>query len=105
MDEIIIAMIIVGMAVVTYIPRLIPILKPIKSEKWLKYLKFVPVSLFSALIFPDLFLDKNQEFVFDEELIAGLITIFTAWKSRNILVTMLVGVIVLYLLKFQVSGG
>jgi len=102
MDEINVVSIVVGMAAVTYIPRLVPMLKPIESEKWLKYLKFVPVSLFSALIFPELFLNQNNQLTTDAELIAGFTTMLIAWKSRNILVTMFVGVFTLYLIRHVV---
>ncbi|WP_245592968.1 AzlD domain-containing protein [Carnobacterium funditum] len=46
-------MLIFGMAVVTYIPRMLPMLvlsKRTIPEKLAKWMSFIPVSIFSALI-------------------------------------------------------
>lgn len=98
MDQIV--LIIVGMALVTYIPRLIPMLNPMESD--LKFLKYVPVSLFAALVFPELLLDQNQALSMDAETLAGGIALLVAWRTKNIIFTMIAGLFVLYLLKTMV---
>lgn len=95
MDQIV--LIIVGMALVTYIPRLIPMLNPLGSD--LKFLKFVPVSLFAALVFPELLLNQDQALTVDAETLAGLVALLAAWRTKNIIFTMIAGLLVLYLMK------
>lgn len=95
MDQIV--LIIVGMALVTYIPRLLPMLNPMGSD--LNFLKYVPVSLFAALVFPELLLDQNQVLTMDAETLAGCVALLAAWKTKNIIFTMIAGLFVLYLMK------
>ncbi len=55
---------IMGMAIVTYVPRMIPLLMFSKKNlpPWLEsWLKYIPVGIFSALVFPDIFI-RNQMF-------------------------------------------
>ncbi|MFO7966901.1 MAG: AzlD domain-containing protein [Archaeoglobaceae archaeon] len=92
-----VALIIVGMALVTYLPRLIPMLNPMEFD--LKFLKYVPVSLFAALVFPELLLNQDQVLTVDAETFAGGIALLAAWRTKNIIFTMIAGLLVLYLLK------
>ncbi len=92
-----ITLIIVGMALVTYIPRLLPLLNPMESD--LKFLKYVPVSLFAALVFPELLLDQDQMLTVDAETLAGCVALLAAWRTKNIIFTMIAGLFVLYFLK------
>lgn len=95
MDEVVV--IIVGMALVTYIPRAIPMMNPIKAE--FRFLRYVPVSLFAALVFPEILMNQENFIVFDCETVAGIVAFITAWKTRSLILTMVVGVLVLYLLS------
>ncbi|MFP3908929.1 MAG: AzlD domain-containing protein [Archaeoglobaceae archaeon] len=95
MDQIV--LVIIGMALVTYIPRLAPLLSPLNSE--LRLLKFVPVSLFAALVFPELLLDQNQVVTVDAETLAGCVALLAAWRTKNIIFTMIAGLFVLYFMK------
>lgn len=98
MDQIaLITLVIIGMALVTYIPRLIPLLNPLKPE--LKFLKYVPVSLFAALVFPELLLNQNQALTIDAETLAGCVALLAAWRTKNIIFTMIAGLFVLYFVK------
>ena len=67
-----------------------------------KALHYVPPAVLSALVFPELFLHEGT---FDlslenTRLLAGLIAIVVAWFSRNTLITILVGMIALFVLQF-----
>jgi len=95
MDEI--TIVIAGMALVTYIPRMIPMINPIKTE--FSFLRYVPVSLFAALVFPEVLMNQENFIVFDGETVAGIVALITAWKTKNLVLTMVSGVIVLYFLN------
>lgn len=65
-------------------------------------LHYVPPAVLSAIVFPELFLhdgalDLSLE---NARLLAGLVAMGVAWLSRNTLVTILVGMAVLFLLQW-----
>jgi branched-subunit amino acid transport protein len=64
-------------------------------------LHYVPPAVLSAIIFPELF-HPNDTFDIswtNTRLLAGLIAIAVAWFSKNTLLTIIVGMIVLLLLN------
>lgn len=71
-------------------------------ETMRKALHYVPPAVLSAIIFPELFLkDGNLNLALDNyRLLAGLIAVVVAWFSKNTLVTIIAGMIALFLLKF-----
>lgn len=67
-----------------------------------KMLRFIPAAVLTALIVPSiLLLHKNGVTTFAgwERLVAGLVAVLVAWKTKNILATISVGMIVLWGLK------
>ena len=86
MDELIL---IAGMALVTYITRVLPFFFRIGESR---YLKFVPVSVFSALIFPDI-LSGSIKFI------VGVLLFGITFKNNNLLVAFVIGVALLYLVN------
>ena len=64
-------------------------------------LRFVPVSVLVALIVPDLLIvDGDPSLSFDNvRLLAGLIAIAAAWRTRSILWTLIAGMGALLLLQ------
>ena len=66
-----------------------------------KALRYVPPAVLSAIIFPELFLHHGAINLSLENtrLLAGLIAILVAWFSKNTLVTILAGMVALFLLK------
>ena len=66
-----------------------------------KALRYVPPAVLSAIIFPELFLHDGaiNLSVENTRLLAGLIAILVAWFSKNTLVTILAGMVALFLLK------
>jgi branched-subunit amino acid transport protein len=97
-------LIIIGMGVVTYGIRLSSIVLLGKREFPLliqRALRFVPPVVLSAIIFPELFQHSGQ---FDlsltnARLIAGVLASIVAWRTKNVLVTIVVGMITLWLLQ------
>ncbi len=67
-------------------------------------LSFVPVAVLSAIIFPELFL-RNGTFTIsflNFRLLAGIVAILVAWKTRNTLLTITSGMACLWLLQWLV---
>ena len=67
-----------------------------------KALHYVPPAVLSALIFPALFLGERGLYLSLENtrLLAGLAAIVVAWFSKNTLVTIIAGMVALFLLQF-----
>ena len=65
-------------------------------------LRYVPPTVLSAIIFPELFFHEGTLNVSLENtrLLAGLIAILVAWISRNTLVTIIAGMLALLLLQW-----
>lgn len=67
-----------------------------------KALQYVPPAVLSAIVFPELFLRDDAFFlsVDNYRLLAGLLAVITAWISKNTLITILAGMVALFLLQF-----
>jgi branched-subunit amino acid transport protein len=65
-------------------------------------LHYVPPAVLSAIIFPELFLRNgilDVSFA-NHRLLAGLVSVLVAWFSKNILITIIAGIVALFLLQF-----
>lgn len=71
-------------------------------ETMRRTLHYVPPAVLSAIIFPELFFRNGAlELSLDNtRLLAGLIAIAVAWLTRNTLITILVGMIALFVLQW-----
>jgi len=97
-------LILLGMGVVTYLTRLSLIalfgrlaVPPIIERA----LRFVPPAVLSAIIFPELLRPAGA---FDlslgnVRLLAGILAILVAWRTRNVLLTIGVGMVALWVLR------
>jgi len=67
-----------------------------------KALHYVPPAVLSAIIFPELFIrNETLNLSLDNyRLIAGLVAILVAWFTKSILITILAGMLALFLLQF-----
>jgi branched-subunit amino acid transport protein len=105
MNEVII---IIGMALVTFAIRypLLALLGKINlPEPVFRALKYVPPAVLTAIIVPAM-LFKNDELVIsytNDFLIAGIISGVVAWRSKNLLLTIVVGMAVLLLWRWLLS--
>ena len=95
-DQTAVFLTIVGMLVVTYLPRLLPLwlfssreLPPL-AIAWLRY---VPVAVLSAMLLPSLVLDEGRFALGGYNLYfwAAIPTFFVAWKTRSLFASVLVG--------------
>jgi branched-subunit amino acid transport protein len=67
-----------------------------------KALHYVPPAVLSAIIFPELFLHEGtlNLSLDNHRLLAGLFAVLVAWFSKNTLITIVAGMIALFLLQF-----
>jgi branched chain amino acid efflux pump len=65
-------------------------------------LPYVPPAVLSAIIFPELFLHEGalNLSLDNTRLLAGLVAILVAWFSKNTLITIIAGIVALFLLQF-----
>jgi branched-subunit amino acid transport protein len=67
-----------------------------------KALHYVPPAVLSAIVFPELFLPNGTlslSFA-NHRLLAGLVAMAVAWFTKNTLLTILVGMIALFVLQW-----
>ena len=95
-------LIILGMTAVTYIPRALPavILDKLKfSAKVEKFLKLIPYTAMTALIFPGIFtVDTAHPAI---GIVGGLVAILLAWHKVQVVICVLAAIgadILLYML-------
>ena len=65
-------------------------------------LHYVPPAVLSALVFPELFMREGSLAIEadNHRLFAGLFAVLVAWISKNTLITILAGMIALFVLQF-----
>ncbi len=70
-------------------------------ETMRRALRFVPPAVLSAIVFPELLMPSNHLDVtfYNHRLLAGIVAILVAWKTRNILLTILAGMAALLILQ------
>lgn len=88
----------------TFATRLsfILLLDRIKVPDWFRRgLRFVPVAVLSAIILPELTSPNNTLFLSwrNPELLAGIVAILVAWKTKNVLLTILAGMVALVVIQ------
>ena len=71
-------------------------------ETMRRALHYVPPAVLSAIVFPELFIrdDVLNLTLNNHRMLAGLVAIIVAWFSRNTLITILAGMVALFLLQF-----
>jgi branched-subunit amino acid transport protein len=97
-------LIILGMGIVTFGIRLVPIVLLGRFEipdPMQRALRFVPPAVLTAIIVPELLYRNDQLDVSltNVRLLAGLIAIVVAWRTKNALITIGVGMIALWVLS------
>ena len=88
--------IITGMALVTFATRFscVALFQKTGMPPWLeRWLKHIPTAILTALIVPSLILPKGQIDIsfHNHYLLAGIVATLVAYKSRNIIATLLLG--------------
>lgn len=96
--------IILGGCIVTLIPRVLPIMLMSKvkiNEGIYEFLRYVPISILSALVAADLFTINNTVSLSSKtmQLLAAVPTAIVAIKKNNLLLTVVVGVVSMALIR------
>jgi branched-subunit amino acid transport protein len=89
----------------TFATRLsfILLLERIKVPEWFRRgLRYVPVAVLSAIILPELTSPKGSLFLSwrNPQLLAGAVAILVAWKTKNVILTIVVGMGALLVFQF-----
>jgi branched-subunit amino acid transport protein len=68
----------------------------------LKTLRFVPITVLPAIILPELFLRNNTLALSlqNPRWMAGILAAIVAWRTRNVLLTIALGMVALWMLEF-----
>jgi branched-subunit amino acid transport protein len=96
--------IIAAMGVVTYLPRVLPLAVLARTkipESFIRWLRFVPVAVLAALLAPELLL-RNGTFELNLNnhfLLAAALCFLVAAKTRNLLLTVGIGLAAVILLQ------
>ncbi|HEX4206177.1 MAG TPA: AzlD domain-containing protein [Ktedonobacteraceae bacterium] len=100
---------ILAIGVITYAIRLSFIVFFGKMEippRLLSILRFVPIAVLSAIILPQLFLPNNTitASLANPRWIAGILAVLVAWRTRNVLLTIVVGMLVLWIVQIAFNA-
>jgi len=105
MDQKAILLTMLGMTLVTYLPRLAPVyflssrsLPPL-AVAWLRH---VPVAVLAAMLFPSLLVQGDQVALGPSNLFlwAALPTLLVAWKTRSLFSPVLVGMVLVAVARY-----
>ena len=93
----------------TFLTRLsfIALLGRLNTPAWFtRLLRFVPPAVLSAIIFRDVLIQNNSIAISlgNLKLIAALIAIIVAWRTKNTLLTIAAGMAALLILTLLVNG-
>ena len=94
-------LLIAGMALVTFgarYPVMVLVGKIPLPQPVLRALKFVPTAVLTAIIVPAVIFPRSSQPEFaltNEYLVAAIISALVAWRSRNVLLTIVVGMLAL----------
>jgi len=93
-----------GMALVTYAiryPIIVLLGRFAIPQSFFRALKFVPPAILTAIIIPALLLPRGQLDLSpaNSHLLAGLIAMAVAWRTRHLLLTIVVGMATFWLLR------
>lgn len=93
---------IVILCVVTYIPRVLPLIinKQIESNYIKSVLYYMPYCVLAAMTFPSVFYSTNNIFF---SIIGTIIGIILAYKGKSLIKVAMASVIVVYLLNIFVK--
>lgn len=99
---------ILGMVIVTYAIRypIIPLLGRVKiPPAFFEALRFVPPVVLSAIIAPALLTPQGALAIgpTNIRLVAGLVAIIIAWRTKHLLLTIISGMLTLWLLQVWLS--
>lgn len=78
----------------------------LEVPKWLiQALRFVPTAVLTAIILPELLIQDNGLFisVYNTRLLAGGLAVLVAWRTRNTVLTIIIGMVSLWALQWLIA--
>ena len=67
-------------------------------------LRLVPIAVLTAIIIPEIIQNNNgQTQVIFPRIFAGVLAIFIAWRTRNIILTIITGMFALYIMNYLIN--
>ena len=102
-------LLILGMMIVTFsarYPVLVLVGRIDLPERVFRALRYVPVAVLSAITIPELFVRDKQIAIIitNAYLIGGIVSIIVAWRTRNLLLTILIGMGTFLLWRVLMGG-
>lgn|SRR5690554_6922341 len=99
-----IIIIILGMSLVTHLPRIIPLVVLSKlnlPQILLTWLKYIPVAVLSALLVPTVLMPSGELSIAidNKSLIASIPCLIVAIKTKNLFYTVLAGIFGMFILQ------
>lgn len=92
-------LLILGMALVTYIPRMLPLVVLSDfdlSPFWRRFLNFIPPAALSALIFPGILTATESS---ETAILGGIVAAIMAYHKFNLLIIVLAAIISVFLFQ------
>ncbi len=93
---------VLGMAVVTFVPRFLPMAvlsRRTLPEKVRQGMEYIPVAVLSAIVFPLLFFDRNGGVEMQPRFLLAALAVFVfSWKVRSIWGSVVLGMGIYWLL-------
>jgi branched-subunit amino acid transport protein len=102
------ALLVGGMAFVTLMIRY-PVLallgKVPLPDSLLRALRYIPPAVLTAIIVPEVLLPAGEFKVFNNAyLIAAIIAVFVSWRTKNLLLTIIIGMAALWITRALMGG-
>lgn len=94
-------LIVILMAVVTYIPRVLPLQIDQKHiPQWIKNsLEFLPVAIVSAITLPIILVDGYNTSFISAEFITTIFALVVAYFSKNLIITIFLALVCFFILE------
>lgn len=97
-------LLIIGCAIVTWIPRVLPFafMKKVKLPTlMLRWLAYIPICILSALVISNLFVKKNGYVLINWPIfIAAIPTLIVALWTKSLSLTVIVGVVAMAIIQY-----
>lgn len=93
-------LIVLGMAVVTYIPRMLPmvLLQNLRLQPYIKrFLSFIPFAALGALIFPEILFSTES---IPSSIVGASLAVLLAFYTKNLIIIVLSGILGSFFYQF-----
>ena len=95
-------LVLIGLITFAYRFSFIALLERIKLPWWMqRALRFVPLAALTAITLPEVAIRQNalNLSLGNDRLVASLVAAVVAWRTKNVFLTILIGMICLYILQ------